>query len=499
MKKKMQAIFQKLSDFYDRHEVVLVVLITLIFNISVSFHFKFYPYDYLWNFGNIYKLHLGYQIYKEVAIIITPIFFAIGKILFDVFGANYFVYNWFNVIIQIIFYIEIFIILKKIIKSIKLRDIVLFGFIIFFGKTFGENGPNYNLLSACFINGIIIATFYSADKKIRRTLNGILAALAFLTYQKAGVAAILIITIYELWNKSDSKLSQRIVNLIISAISMILVFAIYAFYLQSTNNFQSFINMTVLGVKSFSDNFAVVIAVMIKLVFFTILSIVIFAGLLKFKKNNDCLLLLFATNISTIVYLYPIINAYHGAIWTIYLALFIAYSINIIFDEIELNTLKQNITMLILVVSFIIFCFTNYIYNRIQYPMYVEQKTMFFGSTISDKEKNEIQEINSYIKEHQNEYEDIIVFSSYAMLYDNTYNNNYKYFDLPNNGNFGPNGEQELINRILQMNNTLILVQNEETEYELYQFPNNVRNFIHKNYEPIDKLQNYDIYEINNK
>ena len=44
-----------------------------------------------------------------------------------------------------------------------------------------------------------------------------------------------------------------------------------------------------------------------------------------------------------------------------------------------------------------------------------------------------------------------------------------------------------------------MLVQDEESEYEIYQFPENVRKYIEEKYEKIDKLQNYDIYEIKNK
>jgi hypothetical protein len=45
----------------------------------------------------------------------------------------------------------------------------------------------------------------------------------------------------------------------------------------------------------------------------------------------------------------------------------------------------------------------------------------------------------------------------------------------------------------------ILLVQNEEeSEYEMYQFPKNVREFVYNNYKKIGILHNYDIYEIKN-
>ena len=78
MKKKTTSKLEKISNFYDKHENIFMLLIILLATISVTFHYPFRPYDLTWNFGNMYKLFLGYKIYEEVAIIITPLCFYIG-------------------------------------------------------------------------------------------------------------------------------------------------------------------------------------------------------------------------------------------------------------------------------------------------------------------------------------------------------------------------------------------------------------------------------------
>ena len=171
-----------------------------------------------------------------------------------------------------------------------------------------------------------------------------------------------------------------------------------------------------------------------------------------------------------------------------------------IFDGFEVITLKQNLLILGTTVLLAISVFIIGTYYFISFPYAkVSKDSIHFGSTITEKEIKEIEEIDQYIDNKKTEYDRVIVFSTYAMLYDNTFKDNNKFFDLPNRGNFGKNGEQTLIDEITNMNNALILVQDEKSEYEIYQFPKNVRNYIKDNYEKIDKLQNYDIYVINNK
>ena len=500
MRKKLKGVYEKASVFHDKHENIIMILLLTLIACAYSFHYKFMPYDYLWNFGNIYKLFLGYKIYEDVAIIITPLMFFIGKFIFKFFGANYFIYNVYNVLIEISYYICFFFILKKLIKSTKLRDLCLISLTLAVGQAFGDNGPNYIPFSAIFIMLILISFLYSKNKIVCRVVNGFLSALAFLAYQKAGAVAVLIVIIYELVTTDSKKISEKLKNLFITGTSMLLILGVFIAYLALNNNIYSFWNIAILGISEFSDNLASWWGSIFKITLFGLLTISYFILLKKYKKIDEKLKLLFIASLTSILYVYPIFNEYHIFIWLTFDILFIIYSINVTFDEIELNSIKQEVMVIILIGMICFYIFALGIVNMVKNPFYkTNYQDKYFGSTISIEQSQQIKEINEYIESNKEKYDNIIIFSSYALFYDNTYENNNRFFDIPNKGNFGKDGEQGLIDSITKMENTLMLVQNEDSRYEVYQFPKNVRKFIQDNYECIDNLQNYDIYEINNK
>lgn len=500
MKKKIAIKLEKISDFYDEHESILVIALMTITLISMTFNYLFKPYDLIWNFGNMYKMFLGYKVYEEVAIIITPICFYIGKIFFKVLGANYFVYNLYNLLIEVSLFSCYYFVLKKIIKNVKIRDLILLIITLSLGSSFGINGPNYIPLSAIFVLLIVLTNMYMKNNKWRRVVNGFLAALAVLSYQKAGAMAVLTIIIYEVFNKEVSKKSTKFFNLCISGSAMIACVGAYIIYLLLNHNLYNFLDMTVLGIGDFSSNYNLEWSSLLRIILIGLITIAIFVILTKYKKTSDYSILLFASTLTSIIYLYPIMNEYHSCIWIMFVVLFITYGINMIFDEFDSLTIKQNVLLLLGIL--ILFLFTIIIWIlKIKLYQFAKKDygDIYFGSTITEEEIQKIEEVNQYIDNNKEKYDNVIIFSSYAMLYKHTFEENNKFFDLPNRGNFGREGDQRLIDSINQMDNTLMLVQDEESEYEIYQFPENVRKYIEEKYEKIDKLQNYDIYEIKNK
>jgi hypothetical protein len=80
---------------------------------------------------------------------------------------------------------------------------------------FGGNGPNYNSFSLIVIFLIIINYLKHKDNDMQKVYNGILAGLALFTYQKAGAAAVVGITIYEFITRKDLKKSLKNWNLLV--------------------------------------------------------------------------------------------------------------------------------------------------------------------------------------------------------------------------------------------------------------------------------------------
>ena len=68
-----------------------------------------------------------------------------------------------------------------------------------------------------------------------------------------------------------------------------------------------------------------------------------------------------------------------------------------------------------------------------------------------------------------------------------------RYFDEPLVGNFGKDGEDGVIKRILELDSTIILISEEKKNW---QESDKVRNYIKNNFEYIGMIEDLQIYEI---
>src|SRR5574344_269446 len=129
----------------------IIVLIFLILSIiAISANVRIRVNDELWNFSNIYKMCNGYEIYKDLNVIITPLFFCIGELLFKVFGANYFVFRVYNVIIYTMFFYLIY----QIFMLLKIDKKIAKGFVAMIYAPTAlafTQGANYNVLAFNFV------------------------------------------------------------------------------------------------------------------------------------------------------------------------------------------------------------------------------------------------------------------------------------------------------------------------------------------------------------
>lgn len=60
---------------YLKIAIILIIILS-----AFTFNMKLEVGDDLWNFSNIYKMTNGYTIYKDINVIITPLFFYLGEI-----------------------------------------------------------------------------------------------------------------------------------------------------------------------------------------------------------------------------------------------------------------------------------------------------------------------------------------------------------------------------------------------------------------------------------
>ena len=127
----MKEAISKATNFLKKHDNLFVILILFLSIYGIILNVDITNSDELWNFSNLYKLYNGFEIYKDVNIIVTPLFFYIGKIIFNVFGANFLVFRVYHLIIMLSIYFMTYVLLKELKVSKKVSISIILFFIIF--------------------------------------------------------------------------------------------------------------------------------------------------------------------------------------------------------------------------------------------------------------------------------------------------------------------------------------------------------------------------------
>lgn len=64
----------KTIKFIKKYDIDVVIIILLLITPIIFCTYMGFE-DELWNFANTYKIYNGYKVYKDINIIITPLFF----------------------------------------------------------------------------------------------------------------------------------------------------------------------------------------------------------------------------------------------------------------------------------------------------------------------------------------------------------------------------------------------------------------------------------------
>ena len=485
----------RIKKFLKNENLIIIVIV-----IAVSI-FTFYIQlnigDELWNFSNIYKMTNGETIYKDCNVILTPLFFYIGEILFKILSANYLTFRIYNLIIYTAIYFLSYKILREI--GIKRKNATIYLFIIFFITCkIILVGANYNKLAIVFV---LIGILLILKNKYNNPLTqGIIIFLIFMTKQTIGVFYCIGIVIYNLFSNKDIK--TRIITNIKTIGVFIVLFLIFCIYLMLNNNLYNFVNYTILGLLEFNrniyfDNYIYLYSAEL------ILSINIFLSTLLSKKNEDIkdknIMFVLATfSILILLNAYPIFNKGHILISSFIPLLLIIYLIDKIIKKIWLKIENKKIHKAIdLLKNLFLVCSILYvtIYSVLNNYLYVTSLNNiyepYYGAIIENKE--EIDLIIQYIKEEEAKEIDVKILSCDANLYNNILKRNNGDIDLPFYGNLGYDGKEKLIKEISNMKNTNILISKDSPKF---QEVTEVINYVRDNYEIIGEIGEYDIYKI---
>ena len=500
----MKNIFNKIIETIKKHDNIFVFLYFLtvlsiyIYVVPLSIN------DELWNFSFIYKMTKGYTIYKDLNVIITPLFHYIGKIIFLIFGSNYLIFRIYNIIISANLYFLIYKLFKK--MKITKKESFVYTIITFFcTRQIVVGGANYNVLVMVFVLLGINLEFLDNNKKIINIFRGLNLFFIFICKQNVFIYYSIALFIVYIIKIKQNKITIK--QIIYSLISFIFPLVFFIIYLKYNGIFEEFISYCFLGMLEFSNKNKSIDIRAIGYIVFGIVSIALSFLLIKLKntnknikniKNTNYIMLPFS--ILLVATIYPIFNRYHATIGIIISIITLIYNLHNIFviefiEEKKLN----NIINLFIILSTIYFIGYNtyYGYGYLNSKNICKDIEIYKYMLIEDELKNKINTICEYIKENEKQGYDTKIISYEANLYMNILNKNNKNMDLPFLGNFGKNGEDGVIKEIqnLKQGTKILITHDEEKKYEILQESRKINEFIMQNCKKIGEIEDYYIFE----
>jgi len=492
---------EKIKKIISKYDIVFMILSISSILLNVCFRFTLKATDEIWVFQNIYKIYNGFIVYKDINIITTPMFYYIGNVLFNILGANIFVFRIYNVIIYLTLYMCIYTLFKRL-EVPKTRSYIYTMVCLFLFTRIIGGGASYNILAIVFVViGIIleIDRNKSENKLKYNILQGIIVFFIFMTKQNIGIYFVLGLIIERICIYKN--ISKTIRSLLLTGSISLLLVAGYIIQLIQSNNLYNFINYVFLGIGEFTNNAKIEYLAVATLL--SIVSIYIFLVALIFKNKKVELKQEEYTNIQILVCItlpiilvvYPLLNGFHLDMIMMLIYIGIMYMLEIIFLKHVLEDTKVAnyiagamavlFTILILVDINFLFYYSNKFKSENEYAH------PYFGAIIEEEMQNNIDEVLSYIKENDKE---VIVFSEEAALYMVPLKRSNGAMDLPFLGNMGENGENNMIKQIEEMKNTEFLITEEKT---MYQESDKIREYIKEKLIYKGKINKYDIYQTN--
>lgn len=455
--------------------------------------------DELWTFANTYKFCNGISLYNQNNIIVTPLFFWIGKIIFEILSPTFFTYKIYNIILILFLYITVYRLLKLCKINSKISLILTILCMLSF-KIINNIGANYTILALIFLVAGVINLIQNKDKKPNIIYQGIIVFLILLTKQNIAVYYTIGLIIYILTKKNKIK---NFIKLGITIAIPILAFLCYEFY---KGELYSFINYAFLGIGEFAQNNIIIeghIYTQI-LIAFQIVSIILGISQINEnrKKNNkdEILNILFIFSIVNIMLGYPIFNLYHVSTGSIIPTVLVSYilvqylkKIKIEDDvkEIIKGTINKCIVLLATILT--ILC-GKYIYDwhNIIIQSKLTKDDPFYGGIISEDEI-EYEDVINFIKDKEKNGYNVIIFDISANFYMVPLEKNNQNYDLPMLGNWGKNGENKILEDVKSKSKTYFLTY-DETRNITTQESKKIKTYIKENLKNEGKIGKYDIY-----
>ena len=225
--------------------------------------------------------------------------------------------------------------------------------------------------------------------------------------------------------------------------------------------------------------------------------------IIKKKQKNDKNAVLIFYSIASFVCFYPISDYHHllPIIFTL-LPIIVTYIPKIIFVDILNNNRIINTATFIIFIYILLLPIYMY-FNIDSYGNKVKLKDNYNsinGIVVEKQYKSHIDLLLDYELEMGKKGIDVIILNKGSVVIHLANNKYYKYFDLFMNGNFGKDGEKDIIKEIKSRENTVYLVNTNDiysNEGKRFQLPNKIIEYVVNNLSFEEMIDEYRIYKNN--
>lgn len=438
------------------------LLLMVIFSILNK---TFLNMDELWSFSFARNIHNGLIPYKDFNVVSTPLSFFING-FFLMMGDKLINFR----IIYFIYYLVFILVISKLFNYLKITNSVKYIFLVVITLFLLKfNYLDYNFLQMIFICFLLLfeIKYKNTNKEYYILLSSLLAGLSIINKQSSGL---LIYICFLILRIIDYKGVKELFKLFLISIIPSIIFLIY---LIITGSFTYFIDLAVLGLKTFSNNYIDMFSII-----FLLLLIISFIILLLLNKKDLNNLIFIMYSVGSISVMYPIVDSVHFILGVIPILIYFFYVISKI---LKFNNDIVNIFLIFIILFISLFNGYNY------FKCYKSNIDIYRYLPSSISMDSEISDISKYIDLNDN----VLILDYSASMYMLAANRYNKYFDLFMNGNFGIEGEKEMNNIIKDRDNFILLYDGDRN----WQEPTRIKDYVKNNYKIISNIRRFNIYK----
>ena len=527
-------------------EILLFVFILAIM-LGLILKNPIYNLDEIWNYNFAHEIVRGLIPYKDINMVITPLFPYLIAGLLKIFGDELIVFR----VIEALLMTSIFFITYKILNKIqgkKLYSIISVLIIIELYKDY--IALDYNFLCLFFVLIIILIEINQIDKNNNDTilnkktdksnsdvalnkqvgpsnekiildkkieiLIGVLAALTICTKQTIGIFISLVSMIEPfLINCNNNNRKSALKRSLLRLLGIISVCILFAICLILTKSFNDFINYAVLGIKTFnnylgyenvlgSEHFYIRLIAAIFPVYFvvsTVFLIIIRIDLIKNKgevvKYKNIILKMICLKVmgdGLLIIIYPISDEQH---FLIGIYVLIIEFLGIIGCLLNREKIKYCITTIeIIFICLLVYYLTGM--TKINFETYIKSNKItelkhYHFIPLYNQNEMPIKLLSDFIIKNEQKGYNVKIVDSMAAIFKIPIDSYDKNYDLPLVGNIGKDGEDGLIKEIENSHNTMYLILDDEYSQN-WQALNKTINYIKENCEEKGKIAFYKVY-----